>query len=119
DRPGKLPRRSPPVMRQATIRGRGTLFLSTAYVRSTAGAYSGGVAVARSGKENTSMTPFTDYLNRISSFIQRGSSRRQAFALPFGLALVLLALPGSHARLAADTSPPPGTIMTIAGTGQN
>jgi hypothetical protein len=64
------------------------------------------------------MKQLTDCRHRIAPFTHRRSSRQRAFALPFGLALALLALPGSHAVLAADPPLPPGTIITIAGTGQ-
>jgi sugar lactone lactonase YvrE len=57
-------------------------------------------------------------LDRIAPFLQRRSYDRRAFALPIGLALALLALPGAQAPLAAGPPGPTGTLVTIAGTGQ-
>jgi hypothetical protein len=65
------------------------------------------------------MRQFTGCQNRIAPFIHQRSSRQRAFGLPFGLALALLALPGSHAPVAAASPPPAGTIITVAGNGQS
>lgn len=66
------------------------------------------------------MNQFSGCLPRTDPLDAGGQrSHRGAFALPFGIALALLALPGLRASLAAASPPPtPGTILTIAGTGQ-
>jgi sugar lactone lactonase YvrE len=53
--------------------------------------------------------------DRSVPFLQRRSSRRSAFGLLFAVGLALLALPGFQAAWAAE---PPGTLVTVAGTGQ-
>jgi sugar lactone lactonase YvrE len=65
------------------------------------------------------MNQFTGRLLRTEPLVEGQHSHRGAFALSFSIALALVALPGSHASLAAASPPPaPGTILTIAGTGQ-
>jgi hypothetical protein len=64
------------------------------------------------------MNQFTGRLLRTEPLVEDRHSHRGAFALPFSIALALVALPGSS--LAAGSPPPaPGTILTIAGTGQH
>ena len=58
--------------------------------------------------------------SRIRLFIPRRRAYQRAIGLSVGLALVVLAVPGTHAPLAAASPPPaPGTILTIAGNGQD
>lgn len=56
---------------------------------------------------------------RIRLFAPQRRACQRAIGLSAGLALVVLAVPGTHAPLAAASPPPaPGTILTVAGTGQ-